>query len=226
MFGNMDAGYDRTIMYSPDGRIIQAEYAREAVKRGSSVVAVRCKDGICILAENRCYSKLIEPSEKIAQIDDNLYVSFSGLLADSKVLIREAQIYSQINRITYGEECDVESLAWHLSKIAQKITQFGGRPFGVTLIIAGINNSKPELSIVEPSGAKYEAKAMAIGRDDTKIIEHLEKNYNDDMTLEACKKLTKEAFLEINEDHNNYELLVMDFKNQKIDRDLVKSQNN
>ncbi|MHA1830832.1 MAG: archaeal proteasome endopeptidase complex subunit alpha, partial [Candidatus Helarchaeota archaeon] len=134
MYHNIDSGYDRTIMYSPDGRIIQAEYAREAVRRGSTVIAIKCPDGIIILTENRSFSKLIIPNEKVAQIDDNIYIAFSGLLADSKVLIKEAQIFAQINRITYGEECDVESLAWHLSSIAQKITQFGGRPFGVAII--------------------------------------------------------------------------------------------
>ncbi|MBD3228737.1 MAG: archaeal proteasome endopeptidase complex subunit alpha [Candidatus Lokiarchaeota archaeon] len=225
MFGTPgNAGYDRTIMYSPDGRIIQAEYAREAVRRGSSVIAIKCPEGITMLAENRSVSKLIEASEKISQIDDNLYIAFSGLLSDSKVLIKEAQVFSQINRITYGEECDVESLAWRISKIAQKITQFGGRPFGVTLIIAGINNSKPEISVVEPSGAKYEAKAIAIGREDTEIMSYLESNYRPDMNLEESRKLAEEAFLKINKDHNDYEILTMDFKNQEVRKDMIKKE--
>lgn len=225
MFGGPgNAGYDRTIMYSPDGRIIQAEYAREAVRRGSSVIAIRCKEGIIILAENRSVSKLIEPSEKISQIDDNLYIAFSGLLSDSKVLIKEAQVFSQINRITYGEECDVESLAWRISKIAQKITQFGGRPFGVTLVIVGINNSKPEISVVEPSGAKYEAKAIAIGREDTEIMNYLEANYNPEMSLEESKNLAEQAFLKINTDHNDYEILTMNFKNHDIQRKKIENK--
>jgi len=221
MFSNIDAGYDRTIMYSPDGRIIQAEYAREAVRRGSSVIAIKSSEGIVILSENRTYSKLIEPSEKITQIDDNLYITFSGLLADSKVLIKEAQVFSQINRITYGEECDVESLAWHLSSIAQRITQFGGRPFGIALIIAGIHNSHPELSVVEPSGAKYEAKAVAIGREDTDIMNYLETNYKEDLTLKQCKQLAEQAFIKINKDSHDYELLIMDFKSKKIEKILI-----
>ncbi|MHA1132474.1 MAG: archaeal proteasome endopeptidase complex subunit alpha, partial [Candidatus Helarchaeota archaeon] len=68
MMGLRDAGYDRTIMYSPDGRIIQVEYAKEAVRRGSSVIAIRSHEGIVILAESRSYSRLLEANEKIAQI--------------------------------------------------------------------------------------------------------------------------------------------------------------
>lgn len=221
MFGLNDAGYDRTIMYSPDGRIIQVEYAREAVRRGSSVVAIRCKDGIVLLAESRSHSKLIEPNEKISQIEDNLYVTFSGLLADSRVLVNEARVYAQIHKITYGEECDVESVAWHLSKLAQRITQFGGRPFGLAIIVAGINDSKPVISVVEPGGAKYEAKAIAIGKNEGELIKYLEQHYKDDLTLDECKKLTETAFIETNADKNDYELVVMDLKNQKIERNLI-----
>jgi len=223
MFSNIDAGYDRTIMYSPDGRIIQAEYAREAVRRGSTVVAIKCKEGIIILAENRTFSKLIEPNEKIIQIDENIYVSFSGLLADSKVLVKEAQVYSQINRITYGEECDVESLAWHISKINQKITQYGGRPFGVTLIIAGINDTEPALNVVEPSGAKYSAKAIAIGQNDTEIMNYLEKEYKEQLNLNEALSLAKEAVDKINGKNNDYEVLIMNKNKMEIKKFTIKN---
>lgn len=224
MFGLRDAGYDRTIMYSPDGRIIQVEYAREAARRGSSVIAIRGNDGIVLLAESRSYSKLIEPNEKISQIEDNLYVTFSGLLADSRVLVNEARVFAQIHKITYGEECDVESVAWHLSKIAQRITQFGGRPFGLAIIIAGINNSKPVISVVEPGGAKYEAKAIAIGKNEGELMKYIEEQFKENMTLTECKKLAESAFIETNTDKNDYELVTMDLKNQKIERNLMKQK--
>ncbi len=224
MMGLRDAGYDRTIMYSPDGRIIQVEYAKEAVRRGSSVIAIKCHEGIVLLAESRSYSRLLEANEKITKIDDNLYIAFSGLLADSKVLINEARVHAQIQKITYGEECDVESLAAHLSKIAQRITQFGGRPFGLSIIIAGVNNSKPELCIVEPSGAQHNAMAIAIGRNDTEYMSYLEEHYKADMGLADCKQLAEEAFLKTDQDKNNYALLLMDFENQKIEHELIKPE--
>ncbi|MHA1651513.1 MAG: archaeal proteasome endopeptidase complex subunit alpha [Candidatus Helarchaeota archaeon] len=224
MFNLKDAGYDRTIMYSPDGRIIQVEYAKEAVRRGSSVIAIKCKEGIVILAESRSYSKLIEPNEKVSQIDDNLYLAFSGLLADSRVLINEARVFAQIHKITYGEECDVETLAGYLSKLAQRITQFGGRPFGLTLIIAGVNNSAPELTVIEPSGAKHNARAIAIGRNDNEIMNYLEEHYHSDLNLEDCKVLAQKAFTEIIKDKNDYDLLVMNFETQKITKQFVKQK--
>lgn len=221
MMGLRDAGYDRTIMYSPDGRIIQVEYAREAVRRGSNVLAVRCNDGIVLLAESRSHSKLIEANEKISQIEDNLYVAFSGLLADARVLVHEARVYAQIHKITYGEEADAESIAWHLSSIAQKITQFGGRPFGLAVIIAGINNSEPVISVVEPGGAKYDAKAVAIGKSESDLMNYLEEHYHLNMSLEETQALTEAAFQQINPDKNGYELVVMDLKHHRIERQLI-----
>lgn len=221
MFSMGDAGYDRTIMYSPDGRVIQVEYAREAVRRGNSIVAIKIKDGIIMLAESRSHSKLFEPTEKISQIDDNTYATFSGLLADSRVLINEARVFVQIHKLTYGEECDVETLAWHISKIAQQITQFGGRPFGLTLVLAGISDSEPKLDVVEPSGAKFEVKAIAIGRNDEALMKHLEDNYREDMSLEEARALAEEGFAKVNTDQSNYELMVMDLQTHNIDRTLV-----
>jgi 20S proteasome alpha/beta subunit len=221
MFGMGDAGYDRTIMYSPDGRIIQVEYAKEAVRRGSSVIAIKGETGIAILAESRSFSKLVEPNEKVSQLDDDLFVAFSGLLADSRVLINESRVYAQIYKITYGGACDVETLAWHLSNIAQHITQFGGRPFGLSLIIAGLNDSTPTLSVIEPSGAKYDANAIAIGKNDDELMKYLEEHYKPNMTLAECQTLVETAFEKTNQDKRNYELIIMDFKNHKIERNLV-----
>ena len=54
-------GYDRAItVFSPDGRLYQVEYAREAVKRGTTAVGIKCEDGLVLIVDKRVSSRLLE----------------------------------------------------------------------------------------------------------------------------------------------------------------------
>ena len=129
------AGYDRAItVFSPEGRLYQVEYAREAVRRGTTAIGIKCKDGVVLAVDRRVTSKLIEVCsvEKIFQIDDHIMAATSGLVADARVLIERARLEAQINRITYGEPITVEALAKRICDIKQVYTQHGGvRPFEI-----------------------------------------------------------------------------------------------
>ena len=68
-------GYDRAItMFSPDGRLLQVEYAKKTVKQGSTAIGMSCKDGVLLIADKRIVDKLIIPEsvEKIFKIDDHM----------------------------------------------------------------------------------------------------------------------------------------------------------
>ena len=92
-------GYDRAIVtFSPDGRLFQIEYAREAVKRGTTSIGVTSGDGI-VLAATRPLVELSVPTaggEKVFQIDDNLATAMSGFLADGRVLVDRGRIKAQV----------------------------------------------------------------------------------------------------------------------------------
>ena len=135
-------GYDRAItMFSPDGRLYQVEYAREAVKRGTTAVGIKCGIGVVLLVDKRVSSRLLEPSsiEKIFRIDEHIGVATSGLVGDARALVDRARIDAHINRVSYGESIDVETLAKKLCAHMQTYTLFGGaRPYGTALLIAGV----------------------------------------------------------------------------------------
>ncbi len=180
-------GYDRAItVFSPDGRLFQVEYAREAVKRGATAIGIKTKEGVVILADRRVASKLLEADtiEKVYKIDEHICIATSGLVADARVLVDRARIEAQISRLTYDEPISVKDLARKICDFKQQYTQFGGvRPFGVSLLIAGVDEI-PRLYETDPSGALLEYKATAIGAGRNIVLEYFEKEYDENMTLD------------------------------------------
>ncbi len=160
-------GYDRAItVFSPDGRLYQVEYAREAVKRGTTAVGIKCFEGVVLIVDKRVSSRLLEASsiEKIYKIDEHIGVASSGLVGDARSLVDRARVECQINRVTYDEKMDVEALAKKLCDHMQTYTQFGGaRPYGTALLIAGVSEGECRLFETDPSGTLLEYKATGIG---------------------------------------------------------------
>ncbi len=179
-------GYDRAItVFSPDGRLFQVEYAREAVKRGATAIGIKTKEGVILIADKRVASRLLEADtiEKIYKIDEHICAATSGLVADARVLIERARIEAQINRLTYDEPISVKELAKRICDFKQQYTQYGGvRPFGVSLLIAGVD-AQPKLYETDPSGALLEYKATAIGMGRNVVMEHFEKEYREDLSF-------------------------------------------
>ena len=185
--------YDRAItVFSPDGRLFQVEYAREAVKRGTTTVGVKFKDGVVLIVDKRLSSKLIEPEsiEKIFKIDSHIGCATSGLVADARALVDRARIECQVNTFNYSEDLAVESLVKKICDFKQSYTQYGGvRPFGTAMLMAGIDASGPHLYETDPSGAMMAYKAGGIGAGRNEVMEVFEKNFKDNMTQNQAVNL-------------------------------------
>ena len=204
----MQAGhmaYDRAItVFSPDGRLFQVEYAREAVKRGTTTVGVKFKDGVVLIVDKRLSSKLIEPKsiEKIFKIDSHIGCATSGLVADARALVDRARIECQVNTFNYSEDLAVESLVKKICDFKQSYTQYGGvRPFGTAMLMAGIDASGPHLYETDPSGAMMAYKAGGIGAGRNEVMEVFEKDYKDNMTQNQAVNLGLKALSAANENN-------------------------
>ncbi|MDW5563292.1 MAG: archaeal proteasome endopeptidase complex subunit alpha [Methanomassiliicoccus sp.] len=199
--------YDRAItVFSPDGRLFQVEYAREAVKRGTTTVGLKFKDGAVLIVDKRIASRLMEPRsiEKIFQIDEHIGCATSGLVADARVLVDHARVTAQISKITYDERISVEMLVKKICDYKQNYTQYGGvRPFGTALLIAGVDDQGIHLFETDPSGALVSYKAGSIGAGRNVVMEVFEEQYQEGMEMEdaivlglkALKKATEEEKL-------------------------------
>ena len=224
--------YDRAItVFSPDGRLFQVEYAREAVKRGTTTVGLKFDDGVVLIVDKRITSQLIEPGsiEKIFKVDDHVGVATSGLVADARVLVDRARTDSQLNRVTYDEYIEVETLVKKICDFKQTYTQYGGvRPFGTALLIAGRDATGVHLYETDPSGALMSYKASAIGAGRSQVMEVFENEYRDAMTQDDAILLGLKALYRATEGKLNAAaleigLVTRDKDFQKLSAEQIKA---
>ncbi|HLD62539.1 MAG TPA: archaeal proteasome endopeptidase complex subunit alpha [Candidatus Norongarragalinales archaeon] len=202
MYPPSQSAYDRAItVFSPDGRLFQVEYAREAVKTGATSIGMVCKDAIILLAQKRLSSSLIVGGshEKIFQIDSHIAAASSGLVADARKLVDMSRMEAQKHRLTYDEAISVEMLSKKIGDHIQAYTQYGGvRPYGVSLLIAGVDGTI-RLFETDPSGALFEYKATAIGSGKKAVEELFEKEYSEQIVLDDGLKLCVKALKKVSD---------------------------
>ncbi|MDD5172190.1 MAG: archaeal proteasome endopeptidase complex subunit alpha [Candidatus ainarchaeum sp.] len=233
MYGVSPQAYDRAItVFSPDGRLFQVEYAKEAVKRGATAIGITSKDGVALVAFKSIHTKLVVPEslKKVFEIDSHVCVTASGLIADARRLVDIARVDAQRHRITYSEAPSVDSVARSVCDLMQIYTQYGGiRPFGVSLLIAGVDDQGPKLFEAEPSGAMTAYKADSIGANKKEVDELLEAKYDEKLTLDESIKLCVDALRKTQEEklqQENVEISYVTVKAKKTitlpDKDVGK----
>lgn len=159
---------------------------------GSTTVGIRTPEGVVLAVEKRVQSPLLESSsiEKIMEIDSHLGCAMSGLTADARTMIDHARVTAQNHAFTYDEKIKVESVTQAVCDLALRFGEsvhdeeaMMSRPFGVALLIAGIDELGPQLYVhpillnntmevtldiryhTDPSGTfvRYDAKAIGSG---------------------------------------------------------------
>lgn len=200
MIGGGQIKYDRALtVFSPEGRLYQVEYALEAVRRGTIAVAVKSKEDVCLAAQIKIPSKLMDPDsiDKIFQIDEHIGVAISGLHADSRTLINYARVQAQSFRLTYDEPVRLNMLVKTIADLKQMYTQYGGiRPFGCALFFIGIDSTGPQIYTTSPSGIYRPYKAYALGSGEAQAREHIQANYKENMSFKEIVDLALNAIKE------------------------------
>ncbi len=183
--------YDRGVMFAPDGRLFQVEYAREAVKKGATSIGMATKDSIVFVAHKNITAPLTVPAsvQKIFRIDSYIGVTYSGIVADGLHLINIMRSKTQTHRMVYNETESVESISRDISEELLLATQYGGiRPYAISVLIGGIDK-EPRLYEIDPGATIAGYKADAIGSGKIVADEMLTKEYSDDISTEEALAL-------------------------------------
>ncbi|QPV62269.1 archaeal proteasome endopeptidase complex subunit alpha [Halosimplex litoreum] len=210
MQSNDQQAYDRGVtVFSPDGRLYQVEYAREAVERGSPAVGVATDHAVVFAAHVSPRSPLMEPDsiEKVHDLNGRLGVATAGHVADARRLVDFGRQFAQRERLRYGEAPGVEPLSKAVADRIQEFTQTGGtRPFGAALLVGGVPEAipaveggadpDPRLYEIDPSGTPTEWRATAVGRGSDAVRDHLEAEYSTGLDTGAGVSLALTALAE------------------------------
>mmetsp|Transcript_18539 Transcript_18539/g.20682 ORF Transcript_18539/g.20682 Transcript_18539/m.20682 type:complete len:170 (+) Transcript_18539:17-526(+) len=162
--------YDRGVnTFSPEGRIFQIEYAFAAVKMAATAIGIRTDEGVILAVEKKLPSRLMDPTsvEKIMEIDSHVGCASSGIAGDAKTLADHARVETQNHKFSFNEPLKVEAVTRSIADLA---IHFGegsegmkekpmSRPYGVSLLVAGVDEDGPQLYVTDPAGAYLKYKA-------------------------------------------------------------------
>ncbi|KAJ2452177.1 proteasome component pup2 [Coemansia sp. RSA 2336] len=202
--------YDRGVnTFSPEGRLFQVEYAIEAIKLGTTAIGIRTQQGVILAVEKRITSPLLvaDSIEKIVEIDKHLACAMSGLTADSRTMIEHARVEALSHTFSYEEPIPVESCTQAVCDLALRFGESAdgqestmSRPFGVALLIAGVDERGPQLYHTNPSGTfwGYEAKAIGAGSEGAQAA--LQEQYHRDISLEDAEVMALKVLKQVMEE--------------------------
>jgi len=219
--------------FSPEGRLFQVEYALEAIKLGSTAIGIQTKEGILLAVEKRVESKLMIPASnsKIFEIDSHVGSVYSGLTADGRSLVDFARVQSQSYWFTYDEAMPLKSIT---RSVADHMMSFAGneddddendnknkmaRPFGVAMLLAGVDDKGPSLYVIDPSGTMVQYLAVAVGAGGESAMSVLQDRYAKSMSLREAEDLAIEILKQVMEakiEVKNVEVAVINNESKKF----------
>ncbi|KAJ8599262.1 hypothetical protein CTAYLR_006230 [Chrysophaeum taylorii] len=195
MFRSM---YDTDVtVWSPQGRLLQVEYAMEAVKQGSACLGIVGAKHVVLAALKRQPNELSSYQKKLLEIDEHMVVAIAGLNADARSLAKYMRTECLNHKYVFGAPLQAARLVVDVADKYQRCTQmYVRRPYGVGLLVAAYDATGPHLYETCPSGNFNEYVAMAIGSRAQSAKTYLEKHFEtfkycdlDDLIKHALKAL-------------------------------------
>ncbi len=204
MYPNVQA-YDRGVMFNPDGRLFQVEYAKEAVRKGATSIGLIADNSVVFVAHKNIMEPLAVPLtiQKVFRVDSHIGATYSGMVADGLHIIDMARSQAQNHRLIYDDVKSVEALAKNISAYMMQATQYGGlRPYAVSMLVGGID-SEPRLFEIEPGASFLGYQADAIGSGKKIATEILVKDYKKNMSVDDAIGLGVKIVKKISEEKVN-----------------------
>src|SRR6266566_1620659 len=184
--------------YNQEGRLVQVDYALQAVSRGSTTLGLKTKDFAVLTSQVKPTRPLMEPAEKVFVVDDHIGATGSGYIGDVTTLLDQLRVAAQRHRLVYDEPIDVGTLSRNLSEYLHEFTMYAVRPFGASIIVAGVDDLGVQLIQVDPSGTTFKGSAFAIGQSADEALDTIVNGYRPDLSVEQAIALSSQAIEGVN----------------------------
>ncbi|HKW43686.1 MAG TPA: proteasome subunit alpha [Thermoplasmata archaeon] len=184
--------------YNQEGRLVQVDYALQAVSRGSTTLGLKTKDFALLSSQVKPTRPLMEPAEKVYVVDDHVGATGSGYIGDVTTLLDQLRVAAQRHRLVYDTPIDVGTLSRNLSEYLHEFTMYAVRPFGASVLLAGVDDLGVQLIQVDPSGTTFRGAAFAIGQYADDALETIVKGYRPDLTVEEAVALATHSIEGVN----------------------------
>jgi len=179
--------------YNQDGRLVQVDYALQAVARGSTTLGLKTNDFVLLSSHVKPTRPLVEPAEKVYVVDDHVGATGSGYIGDVMTLVDEVRVEAQRHRLVYDTPPDVGMLARHLGRFLHQFTLYAVRPYGASVLLAGAGELGLQLLQVDPSGTTFRGSGFVIGAGAEEALDVIHKGYRPDLSVEEAKALVASA---------------------------------
>jgi proteasome beta subunit len=160
---------------------------------GATTVGIVCKDGVMLASERRyAYGTFVmsKSAKKVFRISDNVGVACAGIVGDMQILSREALAYMSIYRYERGRQATVKNTAKLMVNLLSGRRMF---PYLAQTIIAGVDDGKPDLYVLDPIGSVLSDKFAAVGTGAEVAMGVLEAEYKEGMSIEEAKPIVIRA---------------------------------
>ena len=166
-----------SVTWSPQGKLLQVEYAQEAVKQGSVCLALCSGSEAVLVSVKKNPGRLACYQEKLFKVSDSIGVAISGMTGDARILCKFMRVANAQHQIKFGDNISVKKLAHKVSaRFHEKTYVYGKRPFGVGLLMIGLSEeAAPQVFEINPAGECVQYQAFAIGAKSQSTKTYLEK---------------------------------------------------
>jgi proteasome beta subunit len=166
----------------------------QSFKTGTTTVGLICKDAVILGTDKRAtmsYFVASKTSEKLHKIQEHVYMTIAGTVADAQYLIDVLRAETTLYQLKEEKNIKIKSAGKILSNILYRNKMY---PYQVGLILGGVTEEEgPVLLDIGAYGSILPDKFVAVGSGQNFSYGVLEAKYKDDLTIEEGKDIIIKA---------------------------------